>query len=88
MDSTVELCNKVGKDDCKINCFEDLEYNNNNKQPGLARGYCRRKHESKVRITGKGCLTHLILAPKTVHKTLSPLNYHRTQKNKKHRVEV
>lgn len=33
MDSTVEVCNKVGKDDshCKINCFEDLEYNNNNK---------------------------------------------------------
>lgn len=27
MESTVELCNKVGKDDCKINCFEDLEYN-------------------------------------------------------------
>lgn len=82
MDSTVELCNKVGKDDCKINCFEDLEYNNN------SHCYCRRKHESKVRITGKGCLTNLILALKTVHKTLSPLNYHGTQKNKKLRVEV
>ena len=40
MESTVELCNKVGKDDCKINCFEDLEYNNNNnnKQPGATAG--------------------------------------------------
>lgn len=38
MDSTVELCNKVGKDDCKINCFEDLEYKNNNKQPGATAG--------------------------------------------------
>lgn len=37
MDSTVEVCNKVGKDDCKINCFEDLDYNNN-KQPGATAG--------------------------------------------------
>lgn len=40
MDSTVEVCNKVGKDDshCKINCFEDLEFNNNNKQLGATAG--------------------------------------------------
>lgn len=39
MESTVELCNKTGKDDCKINCFKDLEYNNNNnKQPGATAG--------------------------------------------------
>lgn len=38
MDSTVEVCNKVGKDDCKTNFSEDLEYNNNDKQPGATAG--------------------------------------------------
>lgn len=65
-----------------------LKILNTTKQQQTARGYCRRKHESKLRIKGKGCLTNLILDLKTVHKTLSPINYHGTQKNKKLRVEV